>query len=84
MLDGSKENGKVHDCKKRSGVLSADIILPSALAEGDISRADGYPFEPDIKGLFADFDTTSNRLGNTVADKNTRLTAVLKDVAGKV
>jgi hypothetical protein len=26
----------------------------------------------DIKGLFADFDTTSNRLGNTVADKNKR------------
>jgi type I restriction enzyme M protein len=32
--------------------------------------------------LFADFDTTSNRLGNTVADKNTRLAAVLKGVAG--
>jgi type I restriction enzyme M protein len=36
----------------------------------------------DIKGLFADFDTTSNRLGNTVKDKNTRLSAVLKGVAG--
>ncbi len=36
----------------------------------------------DIKGLFADFDTTSNRLGNTVKDKNTRLAAVLKGVAG--
>ncbi|KGQ52824.1 restriction endonuclease EcoR124II subunit M [Gallibacterium anatis 10672-6] len=41
----------------------------------------GYPSEPDIKGLFADFDTTSNRLGNTVADKNKRLAAVLKGVA---
>ena len=30
------------------------------------SSANGYPSEPDIKGLFADFDTTSNRLGNTV------------------
>lgn len=46
------------------------------------SSANGYPSEPDIKGLFADFDTTSNRLGNTVADKNTRLAAVLKGVAG--
>lgn len=46
------------------------------------SSASGYPSEPDIKGLFADFDTTSNRLGNTVADKNTRLAAVLKGVAG--
>ncbi|OBX05177.1 restriction endonuclease, M subunit [Gallibacterium genomosp. 3] len=41
----------------------------------------GYPSEMDIKGLFADFDTTSNRLGNTVADKNKRLAAVLKGVA---
>ncbi len=45
------------------------------------ASAVGYPSEPDIKGLFADFDTTSNRLGNTVADKNTRLAAVLKGVA---
>jgi type I restriction enzyme M protein len=46
------------------------------------SSANGYPSEVDIKGLFADFDTTSNRLGNTVKDKNTRLAAVLKGVAG--
>ena len=46
------------------------------------SSANGYPSEPDIKGLFADFDTTSNRLGNTVVDKNTRLAVVLKGVAG--
>jgi type I restriction enzyme M protein len=44
------------------------------------SSANGYPSEMDIKGLFADFDTTSNRLGNTVVDKNTRLAAVLKGV----
>jgi type I restriction enzyme M protein len=43
------------------------------------SSANGYPSEHDIKGLFADFDTTSNRLGNTVKDKNTRLAAVLKE-----
>jgi type I restriction enzyme M protein len=46
------------------------------------SSANGYASERDIKGLFADFDTTSNRLGNTVADKNARLAAVLKGVAG--
>lgn len=46
------------------------------------SSASGYLSEGDIKGLFADFDTTSNRLGNTVKDKNARLTAVLKGVAG--
>lgn len=46
------------------------------------SSANGYPSEHDIKGLFADFDTTSNRLGNTVTDKNIRLSAVLRGVAG--
>jgi len=46
------------------------------------SSANGYPSESDIKGLFADFDTTSNRLGNTVTEKNNRLTAVLKGIAG--
>ena len=46
------------------------------------SSANGYPSEHDIKGLFADFDTTSNRLGNSVKDKNSRLAAVLKGVAG--
>jgi type I restriction enzyme M protein len=45
------------------------------------ASANGYPSELDIKGLFADFDTTSNRLGNTVKDKNSRLAAVLKGVA---
>ena len=46
------------------------------------SSANGYPSELDIKGLFADFDTTSNRLGNTVKEKSARLAAVLKGVAG--
>ncbi len=44
------------------------------------SSATGYDSENNIKGLFADFDTTSNRLGNTVKDKNMRLAAVLKGV----
>ena len=46
------------------------------------SSANGYPSEEDIKGLFADFDTTSNRLGNTVENKNSRLAHVLNGVNG--
>ncbi len=46
------------------------------------SSANGFESESDIKGLFADFDTTSNRLGNTVKDKNSRLAAVIKGVWG--
>ncbi|HUN22340.1 MAG TPA: type I restriction-modification system subunit M [Anaerolineales bacterium] len=59
--------------------LNTDL---AAIFSATESSANGYPSEQDIKGLFADFDTTSNRLGNTVTDKNTRLAAVLKGVAG--
>jgi len=58
--------------------LNTDLAAIFAAIEGS---ALGYPSERDIRGLFADFDTTSNRLGNTVKDKNARLTAVLKGVA---
>ncbi len=58
--------------------LNTDLANIFAAIE---ASANGYPSERDIKGLFADFDTTSNRLGNTVKDKNTRLAAVLKGVA---
>ena len=44
------------------------------------SSAEGYPSQDAIKGLFADFDTTSRRLGNTVKERNSRLAAVLKGV----
>lgn len=45
------------------------------------ASAQGQDSEQAIKGLFADFDTTSNRLGNSVKDKNKRLAAVLKGIA---
>jgi type I restriction enzyme M protein len=59
--------------------LNTDLAAIFAAIE---ASANGYPSEHDIKGLFADFDTTSNRLGNTVKDKNKRLADVLKGVAG--
>lgn len=59
--------------------LNTDLAAIFAAIE---NSANGYPSEHDIKGLFADFDTTSNRLGNTVKDKNSRLAAVLKGVEG--
>ena len=60
---------------------SLNTELAKIFAEIEAS-ASGYASEGDIKGLFADFDTTSNRLGNTVTAKNERLAAVLKGVAG--
>ncbi|MDE6068767.1 MAG: type I restriction-modification system subunit M N-terminal domain-containing protein, partial [Treponemataceae bacterium] len=58
--------------------LNTDLAKIFSEIEGS---ATGYPSEQDIKGLFADFDTTSNRLGNTVKEKNSRLAAVIKGVA---
>lgn len=45
------------------------------------NSANGYESEQDIKGLFADFDTTSTRLGNTVEEKNKRLVSILNGVS---
>ncbi|KXF79731.1 type I restriction-modification system subunit M [Enterovibrio coralii] len=45
------------------------------------NSANGFPSQKDIDGLFADFDVTSNRLGNTVEAKNNRLRKVLQRVA---
>ena len=57
--------------------LNTDL---KAIFDAIESSANGYESEQDIKGLFADFDTTSTRLGNTVENKNSRLAAVLKGV----
>ena len=57
--------------------LNTDLKAIFDAIEGS---ANGYPSESDIKGLFADFDTTSTRLGNTVENKNARLAKVLKGI----
>lgn len=43
--------------------------------------AEGTESEDDMKGLFDDFDVNSNKLGNTVAKRNERLTQLLEGVA---
>jgi type I restriction enzyme M protein len=71
----------VNIAKDANNNENLNTVLASIFAAIE-SSANGYDSESDIKGLFADFDTTSNRLGNTVKDKNSRLAAVLKGVAG--
>jgi type I restriction enzyme M protein len=44
------------------------------------ASAIGFKSENDIKGLFEDLDTTSNRLGGTVAEKNKRLADILTGI----
>ena len=57
--------------------LNTDLAKIFASIE---ASASGYPSEDDIKGLFADFDTTSSRLGSSVKDKNKCLAKVIKGV----
>ena len=53
----------------RNANTNENLNIDLARIFSDIeSSANGYPSENDIKGLFADFDTTSNRLGNTVKE----------------
>ncbi len=44
------------------------------------ASAVGSQSEEDIKGLFEDVDTTNNRLGATVSEKNNRLTSILEGI----
>lgn len=46
------------------------------------TSATGYDLEMALKGLFDDVDVTSNRLGATVAEKNSRLASILEGIAG--
>ena len=59
--------------------LNTDLANIFKAIEGS---AIGFDSEDDIKGLFEDIDTTSNRLGGTVAEKNKRLADILTGIAG--
>lgn len=59
--------------------LNIDLANIFKAMEGS---AIGYAAEDDIKGLFDDLDTTSNRLGGSVAEKNKRLADILLGIAG--
>ena len=45
------------------------------------ASANGAESEDDIKGLFDDFNVNSNKLGNTVEQKNKKLTDLLESIA---
>lgn len=63
---------------KENENLNTDLANIFKAIEGS---AIGFASEEDIKGLFEDIDTTSNRLGGTVAEKNKRLTHILTGIA---
>lgn len=75
------------EAKKKGEVTGKDAnrwelntILSKIFSEIEGS-ARGFPSEDKIKGLFADFDVTSSRLGNTVVEKNVRLLKVLQGIS---
>jgi type I restriction enzyme M protein len=45
------------------------------------SSAKGAPSEDDLKGLFDDLDVNSNKLGNTVENRNQRLTKLFESIS---
>ena len=58
--------------------LNTDL---KAIFDAIENSAVGYGSEKSVVGLFADFDTTSTRLGSTVEEKNSRLSAVIRGIA---
>lgn len=64
---------------KNNDNLNTDLAnIFNAIEESAV----GFASEDDIKGLFKDVDTTSTRLGGTVAEKNKRLADILTGIAG--
>lgn len=58
-----------------------NTILSNTLSAIEASSA-GSPAEEDFKGLFDDFDTSSKRLGNSVANRNKRLLQLMDGIGG--
>ena len=63
---------------KNNENLNTDLANIFKAIEGS---AVGFASEDAIKGLFEDVDTTSNRLGGTVVEKNKRLADILTGIA---
>ena len=63
---------------KENENLNIDLANIFSAIEGS---AQGFASEDDIKGLFEDVDTSSSRLGATVAEKNACLTKILYGIA---
>lgn len=63
---------------KNNENLNTDLANIFKAIEGS---AVGFASEDDIKGLFEDLDTTSNRLGGTVPEKNKMLFDILTGIA---
>ena len=66
-------------CKKAAGDENLNETLEKAF-KGIEDSANGSDSEDDFKGLFADMDVNSNKLGNSVADRNKKLAKLLASI----
>lgn len=65
--------------KKASKDDDLNVTLKSIFQEIENS-AKGYKSENDVKGLFDDLDVNSNKLGNTVIERNEKLVKMLNAI----
>ena len=71
----------VNVCRNARTDENLNTTLENAFRDIEAS-AIGTPSERDFKGLFEDIDVNSNKLGDTVAKRNARLTKILEAIAG--
>lgn len=66
---------------RRNARSNANLNETLAAIFRDIENsAKGTESEPDLKGLFDDLDVNSNKLGNTVENRNQKLTKLLESI----
>ena len=69
----------VNVCKNARNDSNLNETL-SAVFRGIEGSAKGTSSEDDLKGLFADLDVNSNKLGNTVEQRNKKLTKIVEAI----
>ena len=70
---------KKADAEGRLAESDLNTTLSNTLSAIERSSV-GFPSEEDFKGLFDDFDTSSKRLGNSVAARNKTLLALMDGI----
>ena len=67
----------INVCKKARNDSNLNETLVNTFRDIE-SSAKGANSEDDLKGLFADLDVNSNKLGNTVEQRNQKLTKIIE------
>ena len=98
MADADAEIGRELLVKARGCYIPPSMLFRNVLARAERDKdlnetiervfrsiedsTVGHDSEKDFRGLFADFDPNSSRLGGTVAERNRRMVAILRGIDG--